>query len=458
MMNKPQFKFQLNLNKTAFKIFLLFIITSTITAIILLTINFLGAAYIGSDTNNAFKNSPRSTLADISENLSCNNGKFTLADESLLPADNWSLVINEAGDVVWSQNLPADVPTHYTINDVAAMTRWFINDYPVYVKTESYGLLVLGLPKNAVGKYPMEYSMDWFNSLAERLIIILAINICLATILACLFGAGFYKRLKSLVDGVQDLRWEKQVRLPERGIFKDLSRNINATAAAIDRKNTALICRDRARSNWINGVSHDIKTPLTLISGYAESLANADELTPENRRKAEIITAQSIKIKNLINDLNLISSLEYDMQPSQKQIIRICPLLRQTVSEIINSGAAERHTITPNLKCKKAQISGDAKLLSRAFFNLLNNSIRHNPSGCQIDITAEANNRNVIITIADNGKGAPAEVLEHMYEIPKTAHGMGLPMAYKIINAHGGSLTAKNDDGLTITITLPQEI
>ena len=457
-MNNNSLKNYIHLNKTALKIFLLFITISTITTIILLVINFIGVAYIGSDEVNGSDNAPQAILNNISESLIHTGGTFTLTDETILPADHWCILINEAGYVVWSQNLPADVPTHYTLNDIAAMTRWFINDYPVYVKTEDYGLLVLGQPKNAVGKYPVEYSMDWFDNLPQRLLVIIFINICLATVLACLFGAGFYKRLQSLVGGVQDLQREKTVRLRESGIFKELSRNINATSATIERKNTALICRDHARSNWINGVSHDIKTPLTLINGYAESLTNSPDISPENRRKAEIITAQSIRITNLINDLNLISSLEYDMQPSQKQTLRICPLLRQTVSEIINSGLDETHTIIPNLQCEKTQIAGDERLLSRAFYNLLNNSIRHNPEGCDITITAKTYKLDVVITIADNGKGVPEKVLANMYEIPKTAHGLGLPMAYKIINAHGGAMTAENHGGLVITITLPQEI
>lgn len=456
-MNRPHLQTYLAVNKTAIKIFLSFILTSTTVAILLLAINFFGAAFIASDTANDYRKSPRSTLDAVSENLDYDNGEITLRNNTVLPSDNWCIIINAAGEVIWSQNLPADVPTHYTLNDIARLTRWFVNDYPVYVRTESYGLLVLGLPKNSVGKYPIEYSMNWFNNLSRRFLIVIFINICLAVLLACLCCTTFYRRLKTLVDGVQDLRREKPVRLREQGIFKDLSRNINATSAAIDRKNTALICRDHARSNWINGVSHDIKTPLTVIIGYAEALASSAELSPENRRKAEIITCQSIKIKDLINDLNLISSLEYDMQPSQKQILRICPLLRQVVSEIINSDIDESYTILPNLHCEKAKIAGDAKLLSRAFFNLLNNSVRHNPQGCRINLTAEQSGGDVIITIADNGCGAPEETLANMREIPKTNHGLGLPMAYKIINAHGGSMSAENNDGLVITITLPLE-
>ena len=66
------------------------------------------------------------------------------------------MLIDEGGNVAWEQNKPSEVPDKYTLNDIARMTRWFLNDYPVYTRIEDYGLLVMGKPKNAVGKYEME--------------------------------------------------------------------------------------------------------------------------------------------------------------------------------------------------------------------------------------------------------------------------------------------------------------
>ena len=151
------------MNKTALKIFLCFTIISAAIAVILLMINFFGFAFIGSDVpSDLVVDSPKQILSEISMTLTKTEKGFSLADPSILPADHWCILIDENGNILWSQNKPNDIPEHYSINDIAKMTRWFLNDYPVYVRAEDYGLLVLGTPKNSVGKYEITYSMEWF--------------------------------------------------------------------------------------------------------------------------------------------------------------------------------------------------------------------------------------------------------------------------------------------------------
>lgn len=439
------------MNKTSLKIFICFTLTSAVISIILLCVNLFGYAYIASEFTIA--NNPKKVLSDIGKNLQTADGGFELT-ENVVPSDYWCILIDDGGDMIWSENKPSDIPEHYSINDVARMTHWFLNDYPVFVRTEDYGLLVLGMPKNAVGKYEMIYSMEWFDTLPERFLVIVVINLCFAAFLAFLFGIRLYTRLRTLTDGIADLRNERRVKLPERGIFKEISVNINNTSNAIERKNQALSARDSARSNWISGISHDIRTPLSVIVGYSEELANSKTLAAEERRKAETITAQGLKIKKLIEDLNLISSLEYDMQPSKKTAVKICPLLRRVVSDILNSGISDKCEIELDLQNEKSTVLADEGLVERAVFNLINNSITHNENGCRITVSQYEQDGKVTIDICDNGKGVPPEVLRGISQIPKSAHGLGLPMVYRIIRIHGGSFTARNEDGLKIRIEL----
>lgn len=445
------------MNKTAFKIFIYFTLTATLISTILLIINFLGFIFVASDpSENIHNKSPQGVLDRISENFTENEDGFLLTDNNIIPSDYWCILIDENGNIVWSQNQPDDIPTHYKINDIAKMSRWFLNDYPVYVRTEDYGLFVLGQPKNAVGKYNITYSMAWFNSLPQRLTYILLLNICFAAIFAFLFGFKLYKRLNILISGINDLRLEKSVYLKESGIFKEITHSINITSSVIERKNSVLAQRDNARSNWISGISHDIRTPLSVIMGYSEELSNNAKLSEESRNKAETIKTQSIKIKKLIEDLNIISSLEYDMQPSKKTNIRICPLLRRVVTDIINSGLSNNFEINLDLQDEKATVIADESLIERAVFNLINNSITHNENGCIINISEHSDNQNIYITISDNGKGVPNEVINNITEIPKSIHGLGLPMAYRIVRVHGGKFTAVNNNGFTAYIELPK--
>ena len=436
------------MNKTAIKILILFSITAGVIATILMILNFLGFAFVGSDMS-PMSGGQTELLRNISQQLGAGKREVDL------PQGYWCMLIDEGGKVVWEQNKPPEVPDAYTINDIARMTKWFLNDYPVYTRIEDYGLIVMGKPKNSVGKYEMEYSMSWFDSLPQRLIYVLLFNLFLAAVIACIFGINLYRRISELTKSINHLRAEKPVKLKERGIFKDTYRNINITSAAIERKNTALNIREQARQHWISGISHDIRTPLSVITGYAETLAENTELSENNRQRATIIVSNSMKIKKLIEDLNLISSMEYDMQPSKKQPVRICPMIRKVTAEIINNGLSETFSIELDLKSESATISGDENLLERALFNIINNAVTHNKEGCKITITEQERNGSVIIEICDNGAGVSDSVIENIKTIPKTAHGIGLPMAYRIVSVHGGTLKAHNDHGFCVIMTFP---
>lgn len=438
------------MNKTAIKIFMLFSVTAGVIATILMIINFFGFAIVGSDMS-PMSGGQTELLNQISEQLGM--GKR----EVELPQGYWCMLIDEDGKVVWEQDKPAEVPNTYTINDIARMSRWFLNDYPVYTRTEDYGLIVMGKPKNAVGKYEMEYSMSWFDSLPQRIIYVLLFNLFLAAVLACIFGMNLYRRICELTKSISNLRAEKSVKLREKGIFKDTYRNINITSAAIERKNEALNIREQARQNWIAGISHDIRTPLSVITGYAETLSESRELSENNKKRASVIVSNSMKIKKLIEDLNLISSMEYDMQPSKRQSVKICPLIRKVTAEIINNGLPEIFSIELNLKSENAAILGDENLLERAMFNIINNAVTHNKDGCAITITEYEKSGKAVVEVRDDGTGVPDSVIENIKTIPKTAHGIGLPMAYRIVSVHGGTFEAHNDNGFCVTMTFPIE-
>ena len=438
------------MNKTALKIFVLFSVTAGVIATILMVINFFSVALVGSDVSTV-SSGQRALLAEISDSLEAGSR------EVLLPEGYWCMLIDESGNVVWDQDKPDDVPDTYTINDIARMSRWFLNDYPVYTRTEDYGLLVLAKPKNAVGKYQMEYSMSWFDSLPQRLVYVLLFNLLLATVLACIFGTSLYRRIRELTRGLSDLRAEKPVKLRERGIFRDIYRNINITSAAIERKNKALSIRESARRNWIAGISHDIRTPLSVITGYAEALSENKELSENNKHRAEVIVSNSMKIKKLIEDLNLISSMEYDMQPSKRQPVKICPLIRRVSAEILNNKMSDRFSVALDLKAEGAAVMGDEGLLERAVYNVINNAVTHNKDGCTIQIKEYEKGGNIVIEIRDNGTGVPDSVLENIDKIPKTTHGIGLPMAYRIVSVHNGKFDAYNDNGFCIMMTFPRE-
>lgn len=96
--------------------------------------------------------------------------------------------------------------------------------------------------------------------------------------------------------------------------------------------------RDTARSDWINGVSHDIRTPLSMVMGYAAQMEGAADLPPARQKQAKIIRVQSQEIRDLVNDLNLTMRLDCAMQALRKESLQPEAFLRQTAADFLNGG------------------------------------------------------------------------------------------------------------------------
>ena len=99
--------------------------------------------------------------------------------------------------------------------------------------------------------------------------------------------------------------------------------------ASLNKAGDYLLKKDNTRAEWIRGISHDIRTPLSMILGYASEIEETSSLPETTRKQAEIIRRHSEKLKNLVEDLNLTTKLEYSMQPMQKQRLDPVELARQ---------------------------------------------------------------------------------------------------------------------------------
>lgn len=425
-------------------------------------------------------------LEEINGELFLNQeGKDYLAERGFL----FLMVLNDQGDVRYGWNLPKGFKTHYTVGEAAVFSRWYLNDYPVRVLNTEKGLLVAGREKGSIWKYHIEFSEEFMRNLGKYFRIALEVN-SLAVICAILFlGFRYYKSLLPLIGGIFELSANHRVELSEKGVTARLAAQVNRTSNLLEQQRKALNKRDEARTEWIAGISHDIRTPLSVIVGYADELENKKELCEEDRDRAASIKAQSLKIKQLIEDLNLTSKLEYNMQPLRAAKFYPAALLRRLAAEKMNEGIKEQYELILEIddSLESAALQGDEKLIARAVGNLLNNSILHNPQGCHIVISGRKEGDNCIFQVSDDGCGIPEEVIELLerdvgadkafdgqtegltihfesageeagekngHVSQKKPHIMGLKIVKQITLAHKGSFQIK-EEGHTVQLALP---
>lgn len=231
-------------------------------------------------------------------------------------------------------------------------------EYPVYSWEYGDGLLVVGYPKKSHWKYQFNYPSEWVRSLPQRFVLLLIINVAFPLLISVVMGMRLIKEIRPLVDSIHDLPKNQSVRLDPKGIFSDLAQSINSTSDKLQKNKSALKEKDQARSNWIAGISHDIRTPLSMIIGYASEWENNADLTEEQRQQAGIIRRQGEKLGSLVSDLNLVSMLEYEMQPLQLKPIRLSVLVRQVVADFLNNGLDDRYDIEWKLSNEEIKIYG----------------------------------------------------------------------------------------------------
>lgn len=353
-------------------------------------------------------------LWEISDTLTWDGTAYQFTGAKLLEEERWAMLLDEDGQVVWSFRKPADLPEQYSLTDVASFTRWYLSDYPVQCRIRDDGLLVVGAPKGSVWKHDIAMGVD--------------------TLLQTPFwAAGLFLLALGGVLGFAYLtvgRWFRQ----------------------------AQQVRDAARSNWINGVSHDIRTPLSVVMGYAAQLEAAD-LNPAQKNQASAIRVQSQVIRDLVNDLNLTMRLDCEMQALRKEPIQPAAFLRQVAADFLNGGLAEGFELEMDLpETALPPIEADPFLLRRAINNLLTNCVRHNAPGGAIRLGARCEGKTLVLFVEGGTAGpGPVNADRQLESDGGAAHGTGLRLVAQITAAHGGTMQFEQgaDKGLCVSMVLP---
>lgn len=391
----------------------------------------------------------RNIMEEVGENLIKEDGEYQMKLEGtkLLEESSfiWAMFIDESGDVMWSWQLPQDFALHYGIGDVSAFSRWYLKDYPVRTWKTENGLLVYGMEKNSVVRMDLIYDREVLLAIPDTLKELAIVNVTLLLLLAVFFAYRFYRSIRPIAEGIGQLAEKKPVNVQQKGLTADLASKLNQASEILMSQDAALERRDMARTEWIAGVSHDIRTPLALITGYADELTKEPGIGEESKKRAQQIQNLSLVIGQLIADLNLTSKLEYQAQPLHKKEFSPARLLRECVAEYYNQGLSEEYDIEVEImpETEQVRLMGDTGLLLRAFRNLIGNSIRHNSGGCVVSVRLTKTDTGIEYVFSDSGSGIPQNVVDAFSKENNEAqsvHIMGLRIVMQIVKAHGGKM------------------
>lgn len=460
--------------KNILKLIRRFVITIILSIFLLLFLNIFLFEFI------FFKystdDSPSDKTFEIAKMIKFKDRKYFLSDKEIsnLKKQNiWAIVIdNDSKKVIWqTENLPGEIPKEYSVFDIALFSHAYIKGYPVFTAKIRNDLLVLGYPKDSYWKYSTAtWNYRLIQNVPNFFLIFLLSNIFFVFLIYIFSNSKLLKSVNPIIKGIQDLPKDKPVKIDEKGVLSELAKSINKTSEILQNQREQLRNKDTARANWIAGVSHDIRTPLSMIMGYASQLKTSSNLSDEMEKKLSVILKQSERIKNLINDLNLASKLEYNMQPFEKKKENAVALVRQVIVDFLNMDIDEKFPIEWKTKSEFVScfVNVDKNLIKRALANLIQNSINHNENGCTIYVSVKEDEKNCIICVEDNGIGVSDEELEKLNNTPhymvcdknttEQQHSLGLLIVKQIMDVHNGQVEMKHSEygGFKVVLQIPE--
>ena len=446
----------------------------TLSTILLAILNVIFFALVFVRNTSTF--SPWDMADHVAAALELTQDGYSISDDiiaELKEQNAWALLIHDdTRQVVWRTDyLPNNIPTQYTLSDIAELTRGYIDGYPTFTGEAQNGLLVLGYPKDRFWKHTRaSWDYHFIASLPKNTMMIAAINIALIFLIYAAVNWKLLRSIGPITNGIQNLSGGSPVCLTEKGLLSELAEKLNKTSEILQMQAKQLQKKETARANWIAGVSHDVRTPLSMIMGYAGQLENSENLSETERKKAAVIVKQSSRIKDLINDLNLASRLEYDMQPLTMKRENAVSIIRQVVVDFMNMNIDDRFPIEWKTAdtLTACYINADKDLLKRAVSNLIQNSINHNENGCVIYASVDDDNNTCRICIEDNGTGASDEQIDRLNHTPhymtcdtdttEQRHGLGLLIVKQIIKGHNGTILIDHSEygGFKVVLIIPK--
>ncbi len=448
------------------------IMTLSTILLIILNLTFFAAVFV----RNTSAFSPWDMAEHAADTLQLTDGGYSISDDvsaKLKEENAWAFLIdNDTRQVVWqTDHLPDNIPTQYTLPDIAELTRGYIDGYPTFTGEAQNGLLVLGFPKDRFWKHTRaSWDYHFIANLPKNTMIILAVNIVLIFLIYAAVDSKLLRSIRPLTNGIQNLSDGSPVRMKEKGVFSEIAEKINKTSEILQMQAEQLRKKETARANWIAGVSHDIRTPLSMIMGYAGQLENSENLSETERKKAAVIVKQSSRMKDLINDLNLASKLEYDMQPLTMKQENAVAIVRQVIVDFMNTNIDDKFPIEWKTAdtLSACYINADKDLLKRAVSNLIQNSINHNENGCVIYVSVDDDINACKIFIEDNGVGASDKQIDRLNNTPhymicdtntaEQRHGLGMLIVKQIIKGHNGDILIDHSEygGFKVVLIIPK--
>ncbi len=285
------------------------------------------------------------------------------------------------------------------------------------------------------------------------------IFIALSLTLVCMIVARFLT--KSLMKPIEDMSKDID-HMSEVETYKELEPFIET----INRQHEDILKSAKLRQEFTANVSHELKTPLTVISGYSELIENGMATEEDTVRFSKEIHRNATRLLTLINDILRLSELDSGEQSMPTEDVDIYEVADNCIAMLQMN--ADKHNITMNLYGQRTMLRGNRQMLEEILYNLCDNGIRYNEAGGKVEVSIKENDEYIILMVSDNGIGISeknqARIFERFYRVDKSRSkktggtGLGLAIVKHIVEQMDAKLQLESElgKGTAIRILFPK--
>lgn len=292
--------------------------------------------------------------------------------------------------------------------------------------------------------------------------VLLIISVLVGTVVSFMISRFPLKPLRRVIDATNRLAsgdFSVRLHLPGPSSFHEVETSFNRMAEELGSI-------EMLRSDFVDHFSHEFKTPIVSIKGFAEELKH-DDLTPEQRNEyLDIIIHESSRLSQLATNVLNLSRVEKQTILANRERFDLTEQVRRCV--LLFENKWEQRRLNLNVELDEVTIEGDEELLSQVWLNLIDNAVKFTPEGGCVDICLQKGETSVVFLIRDDGYGISEEAQRHIFDKfyqgdashTVSGNGLGLSIARRIVALHSGDIRCKSEEsaGTEFIVELPYHI
>ncbi|MQC27019.1 MAG: sensor histidine kinase [Chloroflexi bacterium] len=308
--------------------------------------------------------------------------------------------------------------------------------------------LLLATPRPAVPVLAV-FTDEFFAPIARAALLALALSLLFSFLVA--------RWIASPLQGIsQASRGVAEGQLTE--IQPNGPREVQSLARAFNEMSHQVHTSRQSQRDFVANVSHELKTPLTSVQGFAQAILDGTVQGGEGlKQAAQVIFNEAGRMHRMVVELLDLASLDAGTAPLNRVTVDMGQLLREVRARFVPQAELAGVRIVSQID-NLPKVVGDQDRLTQVFNNLVENALKFSPKGGEVNISAQQGNGALLVTVRDSGPGIPAEevdrIFERFFQVDKARSGgrprgagLGLSIAQKIVNAHGGELRVESQPG-----------